>query len=266
MRFIHVSADNNNAPVLNNLMNNNCVAVQYYMDGCHYCNLLKPHWAKMNSILKNQYQGDIIVARVNANAVSNVNNSTNISGYPTIRYLENGNNISEFKKMTYLNLVKYETIDQISVAKKIRELPYVDSERIGIWGWSFGGHMATNCLLKGNDIFSMGIAVAPVTNWRFYDTIYTERFMRTPQENPDGYDLNSPINYADKLKGKFLIIHGSADDNVHVQNTMRMVEALIQNDKQFEWMIYPDKNHGIYGGNTTKHLYTKMTNFILNNL
>ena len=173
---------------------------------------------------------------------------------------------SEFKKMTYLNLVKYETIDQISVARKIGELPYVDSERIGIWGWSFGGHMATNCLLKGNDIFSMGIAVAPVTNWRFYDTIYTERFMRTPQENPDGYDLNSPINYADKLKGKFLIIHGSADDNVHVQNTMRMVEALIQNDKQFEWMIYPDKNHGIYGGNTTKHLYTKMTNFILNNL
>ena len=173
---------------------------------------------------------------------------------------------SEFKKMTYLNLVKYETIDQINVAKKIGELPYVDSERIGIWGWSFGGHMATNCLLKGNDIFSMAIAVAPVTNWRFYDTIYTERFMRTPQENPDGYDLNSPINYADRLKGKFLIIHGSADDNVHVQNTMRMVEALIQNDKQFEWMIYPDKNHGIYGGNTTKHLYTKMTNFILNNL
>ena len=173
---------------------------------------------------------------------------------------------SEFKKMTYLNLVKYETLDQISVAKKIGELPYIDSQRIGIWGWSFGGHMATNCLLKGNDIFSMAIAVAPVTNWRFYDTIYTERFMRTPQENPDGYDLNSPINYADKLKGKFLIIHGSADDNVHVQNTMRMVEALIQNDKQFEWMIYPDKNHGIYGGNTTKHLYTKMTNFILNNL
>ena len=173
---------------------------------------------------------------------------------------------SEFKKITYLNLVKYETIDQISVAKKIKELPYIDSQRIGIWGWSFGGHMATNCLLKGNDIFSMAIAVAPVTNWRFYDTIYTERFMRTPQENPDGYDLNSPINYAHKLKGKFLIIHGSADDNVHVQNTMRMVEALIQNNKQFEWMIYPDKNHGIYGGNTTKHLYTKMTNFVINNL
>ena len=112
----------------------------------------------------------------------------------------------------------------------------------------------------------MAIAVAPVTNWRFYDTIYTERFMRTPQENPDGYDLNSPLNYADKLKGKFLIIHGSADDNVHVQNTMRMVEELIQEDKQFEWMIYPDKNHGIFGGNTRRHLYTKMTNFIIENL
>jgi dipeptidyl-peptidase-4 len=112
----------------------------------------------------------------------------------------------------------------------------------------------------------MAIAVAPVTNWRFYDTIYTERFMRTPQENPEGYDLNSPLNYVDQLQGKFLIIHGSADDNVHVQNTMRMVEALIQADKQFEWMIYPDKNHGIFGGNTRKHLYTKMTNFIYNNL
>ena len=108
--------------------------------------------------------------------------------------------------------------------------------------------------------------MAPVTNWRFYDTIYTERFLRTPQENPEGYDLNSPLNYADQLEGKFLIIHGSGDDNVHVQNTMRMVEELIQSDKQFEWMIYPDKNHGIYGGNTRKHLYKKMTKFILQNL
>ena len=126
--------------------------------------------------------------------------------------------------------------------------------------------MASHCLLTGNDVFSFGIAIAPVTNWRFYDTIYTERFMRTPQENPEGYDLNSPINYSDQLKGKFLIIHGSGDDNVHVQNTMRMVEALVQADKQFEWMIYPDKNHGIYGGNTRNHLYTKMTNFIHQNL
>ncbi|MDA9569520.1 S9 family peptidase, partial [Flavobacteriaceae bacterium] len=151
---------------------------------------------------------------------------------------------SKFKKSTYLNLVKYESLDQIATAKTLGELPYVDHNRIGIWGWSFGGHMATHCLLTGNDIFSFAIAVAPVTNWRFYDTIYTERFMRTPQENPEGYDLNSPINYADQLKGDFLIIHGSGDDNVHVQNTMRMVEALIQADKQFEWMIYPDKNHG----------------------
>ena len=171
-----------------------------------------------------------------------------------------------FQKSTYLNLVKYETEDQIAVAKALGNRSYIDKNRIGIWGWSFGGHMATHCLLLGNDVFSMAIAVAPVTNWRFYDTIYTERFMRTPDENPQGYDLNSPLNYADRLKGKYLVIHGSGDDNVHVQNTMRMVEALIQADKQFEWMIYPDKNHGIYGGNTRKHLYSKMTNFILENL
>ena len=173
---------------------------------------------------------------------------------------------ANFKKSTYLNLVKYETLDQIAAAKSLGALPYVDEDRIGIWGWSFGGHMATHCLLTGNEVFSLAIAVAPVTNWRFYDTIYTERFMRTPQENPEGYDLNSPLNYADQLKGKYLIIHGSGDDNVHVQNTMRMVDELIQADKQFEWMVYPDKNHGIYGGNTRKHLYTKMTNFILENL
>ena len=173
---------------------------------------------------------------------------------------------AEFKKSTYLNLVKYESIDQIEAAKSLGSLSYIDESRIGIWGWSFGGHMAAQCLFTGGKVFSMAIAVAPVTNWRFYDTIYTERFMRTPQENPDGYDLNSPLNYADKLEGKFLIIHGSADDNVHVQNTMRLVEELIQEDKQFEWMIYPDKNHGIFGGNTRRHLYTKMTNFIIENL
>ena len=169
---------------------------------------------------------------------------------------------ADFKKITYLNLVKYETEDQIQAAKQISELPYIDASRIGIWGWSFGGHMSTNCLLKGNDVFKMAIAVAPVTSWRFYDTIYTERFMRTPQENPSGYDDNSPFNYPELLKGDYLLVHGSGDDNVHVQHTMRMVEALIQADKQFDWVIYPDKNHGIYGGNTTKHLYTKMTNFL----
>jgi dipeptidyl-peptidase-4 len=172
----------------------------------------------------------------------------------------------DFKKVTYLNLVKLETEDQIAAAKKLSELPYIDPDRTGIWGWSFGGHMATNCLLKGNDTFEMGIAVAPVTSWRFYDTIYTERFLRTPQENPSGYDDNSPFNYPELLKGKFLLIHGSGDDNVHVQNTMRMAEALIQANKPFDWAIYPDKNHGIRGGNTSLHLYSKMTKFIKENL
>ena len=169
---------------------------------------------------------------------------------------------ADFKKVTQNELGKYEVEDQIAAAKKLGELPYIDESRIGIWGWSYGGFMSSNALFKGNDVFKMAIAVAPVTSWRFYDTIYTERYMTTPQENPSGYDENSPINHVDKLKGDFLLIHGSGDDNVHLQNTMRMVEALVQADKQFEWMIYPDKNHGIYGGNTRLHLYKKMTNFI----
>ncbi|WP_190809901.1 S9 family peptidase [Flagellimonas sp. S3867] len=172
----------------------------------------------------------------------------------------------DFKKVTYLNLVKYETEDQIAAAKKLSELPFIDEDRTGIWGWSYGGHMSTNCLLKGNDIFEMAIAVAPVTSWRFYDTIYTERFMRTPQENPEGYDNESPFNYPELLKGKYLLVHGSGDDNVHVQNSMRMIEALVQANKSFDWAIYPDKNHGIYGGNTRLHLFTKMTDFVKKNL
>lgn len=173
---------------------------------------------------------------------------------------------ADFKKVTYKELGKYEVEDQIAAAKKLSELPFVDATRTGIWGWSYGGFMSTNCLLKGNDTFEMAIAVAPVTSWRFYDSIYTERFMRTPQENPSGYDENSPFNYPELLKGNYLLVHGSADDNVHVQNSMRMVEALIQANKQFDWAIYPDKNHSINGGNTRQHLYTKMTNFIKENL
>ncbi len=172
----------------------------------------------------------------------------------------------DFKKVTYMNLVKYETEDQIAAAKKLSELPYIDENRTGIWGWSYGGHMSTNCLLKGNDVFEMAIAVAPVTSWRFYDTIYTERFMRTPAENPGGYDDNSPFNYPELLKGKYLLVHGSGDDNVHVQNSMRMIEALVQANKDFEWAIYPDRNHGIYGGNTRLHLFSKMTKFVKENL
>lgn len=171
-----------------------------------------------------------------------------------------------FKKVTYKNLGSYEIEDQMAAAKYFGNLPYVDESRIGMFGWSFGGYMTSLAMTKGSDIFKMGIAVAPVTNWRFYDTIYTERFLQTPQENPEGYDDNSPINYVNLMHGNFLLIHGTADDNVHVQNSMRFAEALIQADKDFEYMVYPDKNHGIYGGNTRKHLYKKMTNFILENL
>ncbi len=172
----------------------------------------------------------------------------------------------DFKKVTQKELGKFEVEDQIAAAKKLSELSYIDEDRTGIWGWSYGGFMSTNCILKGNDVFETAIAVAPVTSWRFYDTIYTERFMLTPAKNPSGYDDNSPFNYPELLKGKYLLVHGSGDDNVHVQNTMRMVEALIQANKPFEWAIYPDKNHGIYGGNTRLHLFNKMTNFIKENL
>ncbi|MCL1668992.1 S9 family peptidase [Elizabethkingia ursingii] len=173
---------------------------------------------------------------------------------------------TKYKKVTYKNLGKYEIEDQITAAKWLGNQSYVDKSRIGIFGWSFGGYMASLAMTKGADVFKMGIAVAPVTNWRFYDSVYTERFLQTPQENKDGYDLNSPTTYAKLLKGKFLLIHGTADDNVHFQNSMEFSEALIQNKKQFDFMAYPDKNHGIFGGNTRPQLYEKMTNYILENL
>ena len=173
---------------------------------------------------------------------------------------------TKYKKATYKNLGKYEIEDQIAAAQWIGSQSHVDAGRIGIFGWSFGGYMASLAMTKGADVFKVGIAVAPVTTWRYYDTIYTERYLQTPQENPQGYDENSPINFAGLMKGKFLLIHGTADDNVHYQNAVEMAEALIQKNKEFEFMTYPDKNHGIYGGNTRLHLYQKMTNFILNNL
>jgi dipeptidyl-peptidase-4 len=173
---------------------------------------------------------------------------------------------SEFKKMTYKELGKYETIDQIDAAKYFGSLDYIDSKRIGIQGWSYGGQLSSLAITKGADFFKLAIAVAPVTNWRYYDNIYTERYMRTPKENPNGYDDNSPIYHVDKLKGKYLLVHGSADDNVHVQNTYEMTSALVKSNKQFDLFIYPDKNHGIYGGNTRLHLYKKMTDFIKSNL
>lgn len=173
---------------------------------------------------------------------------------------------AEFKKMTYLQLGKYETIDQIEANRYLAKLPYVDKNRIGIQGWSYGGYMSSLAITKGADVFKTAIAVAPVTNWRYYDNIYTERYMRTPQENASGYDDNSPINHVDSLKGNYLLIHGTADDNVHVQNTYEMVSALVKANKQFDLFVYPDKNHGIYGGNTRLHLYKLMTEYILENL
>jgi len=173
---------------------------------------------------------------------------------------------AEFKKMTYMELGKYETIDQIEAAKWLGKQSYVDKDRIGLWGWSYGGYMASLAITKGADVFKATIAVAPVTNWRFYDTIYTERYLRTPQENPKGYDNNSPINFADKLKGNFLLIHGMADDNVHFQNSVMFSEALIQANKPFDQAYYPNKNHGIYGGNTSLHLFTKITDFVFEKL
>lgn len=172
----------------------------------------------------------------------------------------------DFKKVTYGQLGKYETIDQIETAKYLGGLDYIDADRIGIWGWSYGGYMTSLALTKGDGVFKMGIAVAPVTTWRFYDTIYTERYLKTPQLNPTGYDENSPIEYAKDLKGNYLVVHGTADDNVHYQNSIEWVDALVKANKQFDMAFYPNKNHGIFGGVTRFHLYRKMTDYILENL
>ncbi|WP_044202256.1 S9 family peptidase [Flammeovirga sp. OC4] len=172
----------------------------------------------------------------------------------------------DFKHATYAQLGKLEAIDQIQTAKWLGKQNYVDAGRIGIWGWSFGGYMSSLCLFTGADQFKMAIAVAPVTTWRYYDTIYTERFLKTPQLNPSGYDDNSPIKHVNKLKGKFFLIHGTGDDNVHVQNSFDLSNALIQAGKQFSEFFYPNRNHGIYGGNTRLHLYQQMTEFVENNL
>ncbi|QGY46916.1 alpha/beta fold hydrolase [Maribellus comscasis] len=171
-----------------------------------------------------------------------------------------------FRKITYLQLGKYESDDQVEAAKYLGTLPYVDKNNIAIFGWSYGGFMTCLALEKGGDLFKAGIAVAPVTSWRFYDTIYTERYMRTPQQNPEGYDDNSPLSHAGDITGRLLIIHGSADDNVHAQNTFEFTEKMVQEGVQFDMAIYTNRNHGIRGGNTTMHLYTKMTNFLKDQL
>lgn len=172
----------------------------------------------------------------------------------------------EWRKCTYLRLGVKESADQIAAAKALGKLPYVDAGRIGIWGWSFGGYNTLMSLCHGDGTFKVGIAVAPVTDWRFYDTIYTERFMRTPQENPDGYKASSVLEVAHNLRGKLLLIHGSADDNVHVQNAMDFAELLVQRDLPFDMALYTDKNHSIYGGKTRDHLFKKMISYLQTNL
>ncbi|HLN72945.1 MAG TPA: S9 family peptidase [Prolixibacteraceae bacterium] len=172
----------------------------------------------------------------------------------------------EFRKTTYMQLGKYECEDQVEAARYLGSLPFVDKNNMAIWGWSYGGFMSALCMEKGADVFKVGISVAPVTNWRFYDSVYTERYMRTPRENENGYDDNSPLFHAEKIKGKYLLIHGTADDNVHVQNTMEFTERMVQANVQFDMALYTNRNHSTRGGNTTMHLYTRMTNFLIDNL
>lgn len=172
----------------------------------------------------------------------------------------------DWRKTTYLKLGIQESDDQIAAAQALASLPYVDASRIGIWGWSFGGYNTLMSLTRGKGTFKLGIAVAPVTDWRYYDTIYTERFMRTPKENPSGYEQSAVLTHAAQLKGHLLIIHGSADDNVHVQNTMDLTARLVEADIPFDMAIYTDKDHSIRGGNTSRHLYKKMMAYILDRL
>ena len=171
-----------------------------------------------------------------------------------------------FEKCTYMNLGVKEARDQVETALYLGTLPYVDAKNIGIWGWSFGGYTTLMSMSEGTPVFKAGVAIAAPTDWRFYDTVYTERFMRTPNENMEGYEAASAMNRVDKLHGELLLIHGTADDNVHLRNASEYSEALVQADKQFDMHIYTNRNHGIRGGNTTKHLLTRVTNFFIEHL
>ncbi len=170
----------------------------------------------------------------------------------------------QFKKVTYKQLGKYETEDMIGVAKQMANYAYIDEDRIGIWGWSYGGYMSSLAILKGNDVFKSAIAIAPVTTWRFYDTIYTERYLQKPQDNPSGYDDNSPNTYANRLKGNFLLVHGTGDDNVHFQNSVTLQNKLIDGGLQFDSFYYPDRAHSL--GDRRPHLYQMMTDFLFEKL
>ncbi|MGE4586992.1 MAG: S9 family peptidase [Mangrovibacterium sp.] len=172
----------------------------------------------------------------------------------------------DFRKVTYLQLGRYESDDQIEAARYLGSLPYADQKNIAIWGWSYGGFTVLNSMSRGGTVFKAGIAVAPLTHHKFYDTVYTERYMRTPKENPDGYHDNTPMRNPEGIKGRLLIIHGTADDNVHLQNTLELTEELVQAGVQFDMAIYTNRNHSIYGGNTRMHLYRRMTDFLISNL
>lgn len=172
---------------------------------------------------------------------------------------------ADFEKSTYLRLGDLESKDQVETASYLATLPYVDKDNIGIWGWSFGGFNTLMSMSNGKPIFKAGVAVAPPTDWRFYDTVYTERYMRTPKENPDGYNDN-PIQRADKLHGALLICHGMADDNVHPQNSFEYAEALVQSDKDFKEIYYTNRNHSIFGGNTRNHLLRQITEWFITHL
>ena len=172
----------------------------------------------------------------------------------------------DFKNLVYQKLGEWEANDQIEAARHLASLPYVDAERIGIWGWSYGGYLTALTLMQGGELFAAGVAVAPVTDWRLYDTIYTERFMRTPQENPEGYDASAPLNHVEGLASEFLLIHGSADDNVHFQNSVALAEALQRAGKQFDFMMYPNQNHSIGAQGAPLHLFTLITDWLNENL
>ncbi len=172
----------------------------------------------------------------------------------------------DFKKVVYGQLGVVETVDQAAAARAIAQWDYVDPSRIGIWGWSYGGFMSLNTLFQHPDVYSMAVSVAPVTHWRYYDTIYTERYNGLPQDNAGGYDRGSPLSYVDGLAGDLLLIHGTGDDNVHYQNSESLINALVDANKQFDLMSYPNRTHGIFGGNTSRHLYTLMSDYITEHL
>lgn len=238
--------------------------------------MVKPHnfdASKKYPVIMWQYSGPGSQQVTNSWSVGSMGNGCLYDGYIADRGFilvcvdgrGTGGRGADFEKCTYQKLGDLESKDQVEAAQYIATLPYVDKDNIGIWGWSYGGFNTLMSMSEGRPVFKAGVAVAPPTDWRFYDTIYTERYMRTPNENPSGYDIN-PIKRADKLHGSLLICHGLADDNVHPQNTFEYTEALVQADKDFRMNVYTNRNHSIYGGNTRNHLLRQIADFFVEKL